>query len=116
VQAIVDAGWNAFSNPASLAAFEILVATRASREPGLEEHLVEIGEQLARLGRALDPLGRGRRRQAIGNLFWAALRGLALAQMVVREPLDFTQERRALVDLLTMHLDSRGHGDIPMPS
>jgi hypothetical protein len=36
--------------------------------------------------------------------------------MVVREPLDFTQERRALVDLLTMHLDSRGHGDIPMPS
>jgi AcrR family transcriptional regulator len=116
VQAIVDAGWNAFSNPASLAAFEILVATRASREPGLEEHLVEIGEQLARLGRALDPLGRGRRRRAIGNLFWAALRGLALAQMVVREPLDFTQERRALVDLLTMHLDSRGHGDIPLPS
>jgi AcrR family transcriptional regulator len=109
VEAIVDAGWEAFSNPASLAAFEILVATRASREPSLDEHLADLGEQLARLGRALDPLGRGRRRQAIGNLFWAALRGLALAQMVVREPLDFTHERRALVDLLTMHLESRGH-------
>ena len=112
VQAIVDVGWDAFSNPASLAAFEILVATRASREPWLEEHLADLAEQLARLGRALDPLGRGRRRQAIGNLFWAALRGLALAQMVVREPLDFTHERRALVDLLTTHLDSRGGGDI----
>jgi AcrR family transcriptional regulator len=114
VQAIVDAGWTAFSNPASLAAFEILVATRASREPGLEEHLADLGDQLARLGRALDPLGRGRRRQAIGNLFWAALRGLALAQMVVREPLDFTHERRALVDLLTIHLESRGYGE-PSP-
>jgi AcrR family transcriptional regulator len=112
VQAVVDAGWNAFSNPASLAAFEILVATRASREPWLEEHLADLADQLARLGRALDPLGRGRRRQAIGNLFWAALRGLALAQMVVREPLDFTYERRALVDLLTTHLESRGRGDI----
>jgi AcrR family transcriptional regulator len=111
VQAVVDIGWDAFNNPASLAAFEILVATRASREPGLEEHLADLGDQLARLGRALDPLGRGRRRQAIGNLFWAALRGLALAQMVVREPLDFTHERRALVDLLTMHLETRGHGD-----
>jgi hypothetical protein len=31
-----------------------------------------------------------------------------LAQMVVREPLDFRHERRALVDLLTVHLESRG--------
>ena len=112
VQAIVDAGWTAFSNPASLAAFEILVATRASREPGLDQHLADLGEQLARLGRALDPLGRGRRRQAIGNLLWAALRGLALAQMVVREPLDFTYERHALVDLLTIHLERRGRSEI----
>jgi hypothetical protein len=35
-----------------------------------------------------------------------------LAQMVVSEPLEFTHERRALVDLLTTHLDSRGGGDI----
>jgi len=60
-------------------------------------HLVDLGDQLASLGRVVDPLGRRRRRQAIGNLFWAALRGLALAQMVVREPLDFTHERRALL-------------------
>jgi AcrR family transcriptional regulator len=116
VEAVVDAGWNAFSNPASLAAFEILVATRAGREPGFEEHLADLGDQLARLGRALDPLGRGRRRQAIGNLFWAALRGLALAQMVVREPLDSTHERRALVDLLTTHLERRGQGGVSLPS
>jgi AcrR family transcriptional regulator len=107
VEAVVEAGWSAFSNPPSLAAFEILVATRGSREPRLEQHLADLADQLARLGRALDPLGRGLRRQAIGNLFWATLRGLALAQMVVSEPLEFTHERRALVDLLTMYLDGR---------
>ena len=47
VRAVVAAGWNAFSNPASLAAFEILVATRASREPRLEDHLADLAEQLA---------------------------------------------------------------------
>ena len=109
VQAVVDAGWNAFSNPRlARSVRDPCRHTEPSREPWLEEHLADLADQLARLGRALDPLGRGRRRQAIGNLFWAALRGLALAQMVVREPLDFTHERRALVDLLTMHLESRG--------
>ena len=107
VHAVVHAGWHAFSNPASLAAFEILIATRAGREPWFETHLADLADQLTRLGRALDPGGRGRRRQTIGNLLWATLRGLALAQMVVREPMDFSPELEALVDLLTMHLESR---------
>jgi AcrR family transcriptional regulator len=107
VYAVVHAGWQAFSNPASLAAFEILVATRADREPWFETHLADLADQLTRLGRALDPAGRGRRRQTMGNLVWATLRGLALAQMVVREPMDFSHELQALVDLLTMHLESR---------
>ena len=72
----------------------------------------KVADQLVRLGRALDPLGRGRRRQAIGNILWAALRGLALAQIVVTEPLDFTHERLALVDPLTTHLEIRGRRNI----
>jgi TetR/AcrR family transcriptional regulator, regulator of cefoperazone and chloramphenicol sensitivity len=107
VDAVVHSGWRAFSNPASLAAFEILVATRAEREPWFEIHLADLADQLTRLGRALDPVGRGRQRQTTGNLLWATLRGLALAQMVVREPMDFSYELRALVDLLTLYLDSR---------
>ena len=43
VHAVVHAGWQAFSNPASLAAFEILVATRAEREPWFEGHLADLG-------------------------------------------------------------------------
>jgi TetR/AcrR family transcriptional regulator, regulator of cefoperazone and chloramphenicol sensitivity len=43
--------------------------------------------------------------QAIGEVLWAALRGLVLAQMVVREPLDSTRERATLADLLVTYLD-----------
>jgi hypothetical protein len=32
--------------------------------------------------------------------------------MVVREPLEFTHERSALVDLLTLRLENRGHDDV----
>jgi AcrR family transcriptional regulator len=114
VRAVVYSGWRAFSNPASLAAFEILVATRADREPWFETHLVDLADQLTRLGRALDPAGRGRHRQTTGNLLWATLRGLALAQMVVKGPMDFSYELQALVDLLTMHVESRrGDRDLP---
>ena len=97
-----------FARLASLMApYPVLVATRAEREPWFEMHLADLADQLTRLGRALDPGGRGRRRQTIANLLWATLRGLALAQMVVREPMDFSHELEALVDLLTMHLESR---------
>jgi AcrR family transcriptional regulator len=116
VHEVIHAGWRAFSNPASLAAFEILVATRAEREPWFETHLADLADQLSRLGRALDPAGRGRRRQTIGNLLWATLRGLALAQMVVREPMDFSHELDALVDLLTMDLESRERQRSPLDS
>jgi TetR/AcrR family transcriptional regulator, regulator of cefoperazone and chloramphenicol sensitivity len=106
VQAVVDAGWQAFSHPASLAALEILVATRDAREARHEAHLAEIAERLTLLGRAVDPGRPNRRREAVGELLWAALRGFVLAQMVVREPIDFSRERQVLVELLAAHLES----------
>jgi AcrR family transcriptional regulator len=107
VQDVVDAGWRAFSDPASLAALEILVALRADRDPSRDVHLAELGRHLTQLGGALAPHARGRQRRALGDLLWATLRGLVLAQMVVREPLDSTHERRALVDMLTLHLETQ---------
>src|SRR3954451_2615949 len=37
---IVNAAWEAFSSPTSMAALEILIATRAMRDAGASEHLV----------------------------------------------------------------------------
>jgi AcrR family transcriptional regulator len=107
VQAIVDASWNAFSSPVSLASLEILVTTRVTREPRLDEHLADVAHELARLGRTLNPLAHGRRNQAVANLLWATLRGLALAQMTSKESLDTTAERLALVEVLALHLEDQ---------
>ena len=106
VQAVVDAGWQAFSHPASLAALEILVATRDAREARHEEHLAEIADRLTFLGHAVDSGRSNRRRQSVGEVLWAALRGFALAQMVVREPIDFSHQRQVLIELLATHLES----------
>ena len=102
VQAVVDAGWVAFSDPVTMAALEILVATRSDRDPVLDQHLVELGRRLSDLGRAIDPDHRDRR--AVGDLLWATLRGLVLVRLIVRGPVDTTAERAALVDTLTAHL------------
>lgn len=107
VQAIVDAAWEAFSHPTSMAALEICVATRVDRAPELHEHLLDLGRRLTRLGRRLGVGSRADRPAAIGDLLWASLRGLVLAQMVVREPIDTRRERAALVEVLTAYLDGR---------
>src|SRR5918994_4735686 len=95
VQAVVDAGWVAFSDPVTMAALEILVATRSDRDPVLDQHLVELGRRLSDLGRAIDPDHPDRR--AVGDLLWATLRGLVLVRLIVRGPVDTTAERAALV-------------------
>lgn len=59
-------------------------------------------EQLTRRG------GRGAEGRALGDVVWATLRGFVLAQMLVSDPLDFVDERAALVDLLVLHLEQQG--------
>jgi hypothetical protein len=102
---IVEAAWEAFSSPTSMAALEILIATRAMRDTAASEHLAALGATFARLGKRI---GRGlaaRHAAAIGNLIWATLRGLVVAQLVVAEPMDTRRERRALVDMITAYID-----------
>src|SRR6185295_17133369 len=96
---IVNAAWEAFSSPTSMAALEILIATRAMRDTGASEHLAALGTTFAKLGRHIGEGLEARHAAAIGSLIWATLRGLVVAAMVVPEPPDTRPERRALVDM-----------------
>jgi AcrR family transcriptional regulator len=111
IEAIVSASWEAFSTPTSMAALEILIATRAVRDSSSTEHLEALGVALSDLGRQI---GRGlhaAHAAAIGNLLWAALRGMVLAQMVVPTPIDTSRERRALVNVISAYLDQHQRRD-----
>jgi AcrR family transcriptional regulator len=102
---IVDAAWEAFSSPTSMAALEILIATRAMRDPGASEHLAALGTAMAKLGKQIGEGLDARHAAAIGNLIWAALRGLVVNALVIPEPLDTRRERRALVEMITSYVD-----------
>jgi AcrR family transcriptional regulator len=104
-ESIVTTAWEAFSTPTSRAALEILIATRASREPAATEHLTELAKALNQLGKQIGQGLRASQGTAIGNLLWAALRGMVLAQMVVRTPIDTTRERRELVDVIVAYIE-----------
>ena len=102
---IVTAAWEAFSSPTSMAALEILIATRPMRNPGSSRHLGELGRAFAKLGRHIGEGLDARHAAAIGTMIWATLRGLVVAQLVIHEPLDTRRERRALVDMITAYVD-----------
>jgi AcrR family transcriptional regulator len=102
---IVDAAWEAFSSPTSMAALEILIATRAMRDPGASEHLAALGTAMAKLGKKIGEGLDARHAAAIGNLIWATLRGLVVNALVIPEPLDTRRERRALVEMITSYVD-----------
>jgi TetR/AcrR family transcriptional regulator, regulator of cefoperazone and chloramphenicol sensitivity len=103
---IVDAAWEAFSSPTSMAALEILIATRAMRDPGASEHLAALGTAMAKLGKQIGEGLDARHAAAIGNLIWATLRGLVVNALVIPEPLDTRRERRALVEMITSYVDA----------
>ena len=102
---IVNAAWEAFSSPTSMAALEILIATRALRDTGAGKHLAALGAAMAKLGKHIGEGLHARHAAAIGNLVWATLRGLVVAALVVPEPLDTRRERRALVEMITRYVE-----------
>lgn len=107
---IVATAWAAFSTPTSMAALEILMATRANREPAATQHLTELATALSRLGTQIGQGLRASHSSAIGNLLWAALRGMVLAQMVVPTPIDTSRERRELVDVIVIYIERHQKG------
>jgi AcrR family transcriptional regulator len=105
-EAVVDAAWTAFSSPTSMAAFEILVSTRAVRDAVADTHLVEVGNSLTALGRQLGAGLDTSHASEIGNLIWATLRGLAVAELISPTPLDSSSDRRVLVEVISAYITS----------
>jgi AcrR family transcriptional regulator len=103
VSAVVEAAWPAFSESMSMAALEILVATRVTRNKKLNRHLVEMNAGLNALGARLVPERDG---TDIADLIWACLRGLMLPQMISAAPYDTTRQRQTLIDVLTLYLSA----------
>ncbi|MET0701622.1 MAG: TetR/AcrR family transcriptional regulator [Mycobacterium sp.] len=101
---VVDTVWQAFSSPTSMAALEILIATRAVRDSAANAALSETMQRFTELGRHLGEDLDAPHAVEIGNLIWATLRGIVVAQMVSTEPLDTSRDRRALVDVLNAYI------------
>lgn len=98
IETVVDIAWNCYSSPTSLAAFEILRATRGEASM---RHLLEMNDAISGLGRLIsdDPAHRD-----VAEVIWAALRGMVLAEMIVNQSIDWQRERRTLVAMATRYL------------
>ena len=100
IEIVVDTAFRCYSSPTSLAAFEILRATRGTHGLSARRHLLEINEAVSQLGRLIsdDP--------GVAEVIWSALRGMVLVEMIVNTHLEWERERRLLVDMVTRYLQS----------
>jgi TetR/AcrR family transcriptional regulator, regulator of cefoperazone and chloramphenicol sensitivity len=104
IEVVVDTAWSCYSSPTSMAAFEILRATRGGHGESSPHHLLEMNSAINELGMLItdDPSNDG-----VAEVIWSALRGVVLAQMIVGTPIDWRRERRALIDMVTHYLHDR---------
>ena len=107
-EVVVDTLWQAFSSPTSMAALEILISTRAARDSEVNAQLSDTMRQFTELGRHLGEDLDAPQTTEIGNLIWATLRGIVLAQMVSPQPLDTSRDRRTLVEVLNTYIRAQG--------
>ena len=79
IEVVIDTAWSCYSSPTSMAAFEILRATRGGLGESSRRHLLEMNSAIGQLGRLIttDPANAG-----VAEVIWATLRGVVLAQMV----------------------------------
>ncbi|MEO6793553.1 MAG: TetR/AcrR family transcriptional regulator [Mycobacterium sp.] len=101
IEAVVDTAWGCYASPTSLAAFEILRATRGGLGEQSRQHLLQMNEAINRLGGLIseDPADAG-----VAEVIWAALRGIVLAQMIIGGTFDWQAERRVLIDMVSHYL------------
>ncbi|OBI83382.1 TetR/AcrR family transcriptional regulator [Mycobacterium sp. 1245805.9] len=99
IEVVIDTAWSCYSSPTSMAAFEILRATRGGSS---RRHLMEMNAAIGQLGRLItdDPANAG-----VAEVIWAALRGVVLAQMITGTAIDWSLERRALIEMATRVLE-----------
>lgn len=107
IEVVIDTAWSCYSSPTSLAAFEILRATRGNPGETSRRHLLEMNTAIGQLGRLIteDPANDG-----VAEVIWAALRGVVLVQMIMGTPIDWRRERRALIDVVTNYLQRQNPG------
>jgi AcrR family transcriptional regulator len=105
IELLVDAVADAFLSPTSIAALEILIATRAGRPDGDQRHLLELFSTLTDLGRFVAEGIEQKRADAVGNLIWTTLMGAMVSTMAVPGPVDVSRELRALTDVITAYVD-----------
>jgi AcrR family transcriptional regulator len=105
IEMVVDTAWRCYSSPTSMAAFEILRATRGGLGERSRGHLLKMNAAIGELGRLIseDPADSG-----VAEVIWAALRGVVLAQMIMGTAIDWQAERRALIDMVTHYLQRGG--------
>ena len=102
---VVNAVADAFLSPISVAALEILIATRAGRGDVDQRHLLELFSTLTRLGRYVADGLEPARADAVGNVIWTTLMGAMVAKMAVPDPIDVRRELRALTDVIAAYVD-----------
>lgn len=112
-EVVVDALWQAFSSPTSMAALEILISTRAARDKDINAQLGYTMRQFTQLGTHLGEDLDAPQATEIGNLIWATLRGIVLAQMVSPQPIDSTRDRRTLIEVLNTYIRVKRTRDVP---
>src|SRR5215218_8697938 len=102
---VVNAVAEAFLSPTSIAALEILIATRSGRADPDQKHLLELFTTLTRLGRYVADGLEPDRADAVGNVIWTTLMGAMVAKMAVPGPVDVSRELRALTDVVATYVD-----------
>lgn len=106
VETVVDIAWNCYRSPTSLAAFEILRATRGGLGDSSRRHLLDMNEAISGLGRLISDKPADR---DVAEVIWAALRGMVLVEMIMNEPIEWQRERRTLVQMATRYLQCDAH-------
>lgn len=104
---VINAVADAFLSPTSVAALEILIATRTGRATVQQRHLAELFTTLTQLGRYVAEGLDAPHADAVGNLIWTTLMGTMVARMAVEEPVDMGRELRALVDVVTAYMEQQ---------
>jgi len=106
VDTVVTAAWRAMSSPTARAANEILIGTRATRGAEAAGHLRQLADVFTTMGRVIDNDLDPTQSAAIGEHLLTALRGMIATQLMMPKPVDTTNDRRVLVDLLSGYIQT----------
>lgn len=101
---IVEAVWEAFASPTSMAALEILIATRGARTATANAHLAAMSARMTEIGAHLAGGMPAAQATRLGNLIWSTMRGLVAVQLTWPRPIDSTRDREMLVEVITAYL------------